>query len=223
MFVDLVEDVRENEGDLGKKIAKLNKPLVNRIIGHGEEQVDQLLANPLNFRLHPDNQQQALAGAIDDIGFIRSVTVNQRTGRVVDGHLRVTLAARSGVEKLPVEYVDLDESEEAQALLSLDPIAAMAASDKAKLDELMRAVQSDDERVQAMISEIAEHEGMFDMLSLDELADKYGETNERDFWPVVRVQVSPETMSKYEAIMESLPGDDEAEKFDALVSGYELS
>ena len=207
---------------MGKKIAKLNKPLVNRIIGHGEEQVDQLLANPLNFRLHPDNQQQALAGAIDDIGFIRSVTVNQRTGRVVDGHLRVTLAARSGVESLPVEYVDLSEAEEAQALLSLDPIAAMAASDKAKLDELMRAVQSDDERVQAMISEIAEKEGMFDMLSLDELADKYGETNERDFWPVIRVQVSPETMAKYEAIMDSLQGD-EAEKFDALVSGYEFS
>lgn len=86
--------------------------------------------------------------------------MNQRTGRVVDGHLRVTLAARSGVESLPVEYVDLSEAEEAQALLSLDPIAAMAASDKAKLDELMRAVQSDDERVQAMISEIAEREGI---------------------------------------------------------------
>ena len=160
MSVDVVEVVRDDEGDLGKKIAKLNKPLVNRIVGHGEEAVDQLLANPLNFRLHPDNQQQALAGAIDDIGFIRSVTVNQRTGRVVDGHLRVTLAARSGVTTLPVEYVDLDEAEEAQALLSLDPIAAMAASDKAKLDELMRAVQSDDERVQAMIAEIAEREDL---------------------------------------------------------------
>ena len=141
---------------------------------------------------------------------------------MVDGHLRVTLAARSGVGKLPVEYVDLDEAEEAQALLSLDPIAAMAASDKAKLDELMRAVQSDDERVQAMISEIAESEGMFDLLSLDDLADKYGGTDERDFWPVIRVQVSPETMAKYEAIMDSLQCD-EAEKFDALVSGYELS
>jgi len=159
--VDIFALTCKDEGDLGKKIAKLNKPLVNRIIGHGEEQVDQLLANPLNFRLHPDNQQQALAGAIDDIGFIRSVTVNQRTGRVVDGHLRVTLAARSGVGKLPVEYVDLDEAEEAQALLSLDPIAAMAASDKAKLDELMRAVQSDDERVQAMISELAVKENLF--------------------------------------------------------------
>jgi len=159
--VDVVAITCKDEGDLGKKIAKLNKPLVNRIIGHGEEQVDQLLANPLNFRLHPDNQQQALAGAIDDIGFIRSVTVNQRTGRVVDGHLRVTLAARSGVESLPVEYVDLSEAEEAQALLSLDPIAAMAASDRAKLDELMRAVQSDDERVQAMISELAVKENLF--------------------------------------------------------------
>ncbi len=119
-----------------------------------------MLANPLNFRLHPDNQQQALAGAIDDIGFIRSVTVNQRTGRVVDGHLRVTLAARSGVESLPVEYVDLDEAEEAQALISLDPIAALASSDRAKLDELMQAVQSDDERVQAMLAEIAEREGL---------------------------------------------------------------
>jgi len=145
---------------LSKRIARLTKPLVNRIVGHGEEAVDQLLANPLNYRLHPDNQQHALAGSIDDIGFIRSVTVNRRTGRVVDGHLRVTLAARSGVATLPVEYVDLSEAEEAQALLSLDPIAAMAASDKQKLDELMRAVQSDDERVQTMLAEMAEREGL---------------------------------------------------------------
>ena len=167
---------------MAKKIAKLNKPLVNRITGHGEEEVDQLLANPLNFRLHPDNQQQALAGAIDDIGFIRSVTVNQRTGRVVDGHLRVTLAARSGVETLPVEYVDLDEAEEAQALLSLDPIAAMAASDKAKLDELMRAVQSDDERVQAMIAEIAENNGI-EEIGAEKWQDAFGSLPDSDRAP----------------------------------------
>jgi len=120
------------------------------------------LANPLNYRLHPDNQQQALAGAIDDIGFIRSVTVNKRTGRVVDGHLRVTLAARSGVETLPVEYVDLDEAEEAQALLSLDPIAAMAGTDKDRLEELLESVQSEDERVQEMLDEIRRENGLLD-------------------------------------------------------------
>ena len=72
----------------------------------------------------------------------------------------------------------------------------------AELTSRLDAMGSDDERVQAMISEIAEHEGMFDLLSLDDLADKYGGTDERDFWPVIRVQVSPETMAKYEAIMD---------------------
>jgi len=138
-----------------RKPAKLKNQLRNRIVGSGMERVDQLLANPQNWRIHPDNQQQALAGAIDDIGFIRSVTVNKQTGTVVDGHLRVALALRSGVVELPVEYVDLTPDEEAKALLTLDPIAAMAAADRDKLDELLLHVHSDDERVQAAIDEIA--------------------------------------------------------------------
>ena len=194
----------------------------NRIIGSGEEQLDQIMFNPRNWRIHPLSQQDALKGVLEEVGWVQQVIVNKRTGNLIDGHLRCQLAAREGATTIPVVYVDVSEEEEALVLATLDPIAAMAATDKQKLDELMRAVQSDDERVQAMISELAEHEGMFDLLSLDELADKYGETDERDFWPVIRVQVSPETMAKYEAIMDSLQGD-EAEKFDALVSGYELS
>jgi len=145
---------------VSNKVAKLEKPFRNRIVGAGVEQTDQLLANPRNWRVHPDFQQQALAGGIDDIGFIRSVTVNQASGAIVDGHLRVILALRSGVKELPVEYVDLTEEEEAKALLMLDPIAAMASSDRAKLADLMREVNSDDERVQAMLAELAEREGI---------------------------------------------------------------
>lgn len=54
--------------------------------------------------------------------------------------------------------------------------------------------------------------------SLDELAERYGETGERDFYPYVRVQVSPETFTKYNALMAEMPGTDDAEKFDALIS-----
>lgn len=62
--------------------------------------------------------------------------------------------------------------------------------------------------------------GIFeDLPDLEDLKEKYGEPGERDFWPIVRVQVSPETFEKYKALMETLPGADEAEKFDALVSG----
>ena len=215
MFVDVVEDVRENEGDLGK--------IKNRIIGSGEEQLDQIMFNPRNWRIHPLSQQDALKGVLEEVGWVQQVIVNKRTGNLIDGHLRCQLAAREGAKTIPVVYVDVSEDEEALVLATLDPIAAMAATDKQKLDELFADINSDNENVQKMISEIAEHNGMFDLPSLDELADKYGETDERDFWPVVRVQVSPETMTKFKAVMDSLPGDDEAEKFDALVSGYEFS
>jgi hypothetical protein len=43
----------------------------NRITGSGEEAPDQLLANPANWRIHPKAQQDALAGALDAVGWVR--------------------------------------------------------------------------------------------------------------------------------------------------------
>lgn len=133
-------------------------PWANRISGYGAEAPDQLLANPLNFRIHPTPQQEALAGSLDTLGWIQQVVVNRQTGNMIDGHLRVQMALRNGEPSVPVLYVDLTEAEEKQALLMLDPIAAMAATDKDKLDELLRQVQSDDERVTAMLAGMAERE-----------------------------------------------------------------
>ena len=195
----------------------------NRIVGSGEEQLDQIMFNPRNWRIHPLSQQDALKGVLEEVGWVQQVIINKRTGNLIDGHLRCQLAAREGQKTIPVVYVDVSEDEEALVLATLDPIAAMAATDKQKLDELFHNIQSDNENVQKMISEFAEHNGLFDLPSIDDLSDKYGETDERDFWPLVRVQVSPETMLKYKEVMELLPGNDEAEKFNALVFGYESS
>ena len=73
---------------------------------------DQLLANPANFRVHPKAQQEALAGVLDQVGWVQNVLVNQRTGHVVDGHLRVGLAISRGEPSVPVLYVDLSPDEE---------------------------------------------------------------------------------------------------------------
>ncbi len=45
----------------------------NKIIGHELVAPDQLLAHPLNFRVHPKHQQDALKGVIAEIGYIKSV------------------------------------------------------------------------------------------------------------------------------------------------------
>jgi hypothetical protein len=116
----------------------------NRITGSGEEAPDQLLANPANWRLHSRNQQAALAGALDTVGWVQQVMVNRRTGFVVDGHARVALAISRHEPTVPVLYVDLAPEEEALVLATLDPIGAMATADEAKLNELLAEVTVDD-------------------------------------------------------------------------------
>jgi len=130
----------------------------NRIIGSGEESLDQIQFNPRNWRVHPLNQQNALDGVLETVGWAQQVVVNKRTGNLVDGHLRCQLAARKGEKTIPVVYVDLSEEEEALVLATIDPIAAMATTDKQKLDELFAGIESDNENVKKMLDDIAEKE-----------------------------------------------------------------
>lgn len=113
---------------------------VNRIVGHGEEAPDQLAANPRNWRIHPRQQEQVLAGVLEEVGWVAEIVVNQRTGFVIDGHLRVAHAISQREPLVPVTYVDLSEDEEAVILATFDPLSALAATDNDKLDELTRTL-----------------------------------------------------------------------------------
>ena len=133
----------------------------NRIVGHGEAAAGDLLANPDNFRIHGKIQQDVTAGSLNDLGWVKSVVVNTRTGRIVDGHLRVTLAMRKGEDTLvPVEYVDLSESKEAQALASLDYMAGLAGIDPEKLNTILHEIETPDSDLQQMLADMAEEAGI---------------------------------------------------------------
>ena len=127
----------------------------NRIIGEADVAPDQLLANPLNWRIHPKFQQDALRGVLSDVGWVQRIIVNQSTGNIIDGHLRVSLALRHGAKTVPVVYVELSEDEENEILATLDPLGAMAGTDRSKLDELLQVVSSQDEAVIAMLGELS--------------------------------------------------------------------
>jgi len=134
-----------------------------RITGYGVKAASEFSANPNNWRLHPEEQRQAVMGSLDTLGWIDVVIENSRTGYLIDGHERLWEALKCG-EKTPVPYiqVDLSEEEEAQALATLDPITGMARPDREKLNELIHSIQSDDARVQAMIAEIARQNGLYE-------------------------------------------------------------
>lgn len=76
-----------------------------------------------------------MTGILDDVGFVASVIVNRATGLILDGHMRVELAAANG-EQVPVDYVELSVDEERKMLALLDPIGAMATVDADAMADL---------------------------------------------------------------------------------------
>jgi hypothetical protein len=132
----------------------------NRIVGEGEQPASQFIANPGNWRTHPQNQRDAMRGALNEVGWVQRVIVNRQTGYLVDGHERVWQALQNGDASVPYVEVDLSPEEESYVLATLDPIGAMAVADREQLDALLREVQSGEAGVQAMLAELAEKSGV---------------------------------------------------------------
>lgn len=143
----------------------------NRIVGHANVGPATLKHNRLNWRLHPENQQAVTTSSLSELGWIQSVIVNQQTGNIVDGHLRVSLALRKKETSIPVVYVDLSPEEEALALATFDPISAMAETDAKTLEELLRTVSTSDEALQEMLDNLASNAGI--VPEFDEMPEEH--------------------------------------------------
>ena len=98
-----------------------------------------------------------MGAVLDEIGWIDEVIVNQQTGHVVNGHLRVALAISKGEPLVPVRYVDLSPEDEAKALAVFDPIGTLAVTDSVTLAALLESVDTDSESVQKMLDDLLEN------------------------------------------------------------------
>jgi hypothetical protein len=87
------------------------------------------------------------------------VIVNRKTGRLVDGHLRVQLAVDAGEKQIPVCFVELEEAEEALVLASIDPLSAMAGIDLERFEELLTKADIDTVDLRDMIDSVLRQAG----------------------------------------------------------------
>lgn len=126
----------------------------NRILSYGTKPAEQFTANPRNPRVHPQFQREVMRAALETLGWLAPVIENARTGYLIDGHERVMQALQNN-EEVPYVTVDLDETEEATALATFDPIGALATYDAAVLDDLLREVATDNPALDKMLSELA--------------------------------------------------------------------
>ena len=131
----------------------------NRIVGEGVKPASQFLANPLNWRTHPQRQRDAVNASLSEVGWVQQVIENVRTGHLVDGHERVWQALQNDDADVPFLQVDISEDEERLVLATLDPMAAMATADADILADLLAGIETESDALTALLDDLAKEHG----------------------------------------------------------------
>ena len=106
---------------MGKK-----KAIRDRIKDFRRVKASELFASPRNWREHPQAQQAALLGVLEEIGYADALLARELPDgalEIVDGHLR---AETTPDQEVPVLVLDIDEDEAKMLLAVIDPLAASA-------------------------------------------------------------------------------------------------
>jgi ParB-like chromosome segregation protein Spo0J len=174
-----------------------------------------LLPNPKNWRTHPQAQQDALRGILSEIGIADAVLARELPDgslMLIDGHLRAETVADA---KVPVLILDVTESEADKLLATLDPLAAMAATDAAAFEELLHTITIESEALQQLMASTANAAGIFDENAFAEEvqpSEAKAADTDRDYGAsAIRQIVLVFEHAQYESVIEALG--EHAEKF----------
>lgn len=126
--------------------------------------VEDLAENPQNWRRHPEEQRKAFEEAFAAVGWAGALVLNEKTGRLVDGHLRK--AALPAGTVVPVLVGSWSEEQERLILATHDPVGGMAEVDPEAFEWLREHVSVTSEALTAMWDDVQK-----DMAELGEVDD----------------------------------------------------
>lgn len=120
----------------------------------------ELHPNPKNWRTHPKEQLDAIRGILAEVGFAGAELARELPDgslQLIDGHARAEIA---GEAEVPVLVLDVTEHEADKLLATFDPLGAMAKADTLKLEDLLRSIETSDQSLATMLTDLAEQHGI---------------------------------------------------------------
>jgi len=100
-----------------------------------------------------------MQGVLQQVGFAGALLareVDDGTLELIDGHLRAGMADD---QQVPVLVVDIDRSEADLLLATHDPIGEMAGTDQSALNSLLADLDSSNNEVSELLTELANRTG----------------------------------------------------------------
>lgn len=153
----MTERKRQGSPGLGSGAAPVIR---DRIKEFRRVPASELVANPKNWRRHPQAQLDAIRGVLKEVGFAGAELARELpdgTLMLIDGHARASIM---GDAPIPVLVLDVTEAEADKLLATFDPIGAMAEADAGVLDALLRDLETGDKAIANLLTSIAEDAGI---------------------------------------------------------------
>jgi len=112
----------------------------------------QLKANDRNWRTHPQRQRQAFQATLAANGWAGAVLLNETTGHLLDGHMRVSEAIKTNQKSIPVLVGRWTLEQEKRVLATLDPLGSMASVNPSALASLTEEVARSNKTLEGLSS-----------------------------------------------------------------------
>jgi hypothetical protein len=115
----------------------------------------ELRPHPRNWRVHPDSQRNALRGVLAEVGYADALLARELDDgslELIDGHLRAETTPDCVV---PVLVLDVNAEEADKILLTLDPLAGLAATDHDRLTDLLASTKFANPQLEELLDGLA--------------------------------------------------------------------
>ena len=137
--------------------------------------VGELNFDPANARVHDDKNLDAIRGSLAVYGQVKPVVVRRDTHTVVAGNGTLQAALSLGWTHIAAVYVAMDAATAAGFSIADNRSAELASWDKDALDTLLREANTgNDERLDAMLAELAADVGLVPADDADKKATSEG-------------------------------------------------
>lgn len=199
----------------------MEKP--DKIIWRNEKRkLSDLIPWEINPAQINEKQAKRLEESLDEFGQIQTIAISP-DNEIYDGHQRQLIWGASN--KFGENY-EVDVRVSSRKLTEQERKKLVIYLRKGTTGELNFDILANNWDADDLVEwGFEEYElGIYgDLPTLDELEDEYGELDDKAFWLTIKIDAPPEIMHKWEDIKESLPGIEDWEKFDALISGNMVS